>query len=48
MSITAATAKFKYGGNKDAAHRHQIAEHLSERGGRSDDAARTHLLRRLL
>jgi transcriptional regulator len=47
LSVTAATAKFKYGGNKDESHRRQIAGRLADRDGRSDTAARAHLLRRL-
>ena len=37
----------KYGGNKTAEHRHEIAEHLAVRDGPMDAAARDHLLRRL-
>jgi transcriptional regulator len=47
LSIRDVTAKFKYGGNVDAAHRQAVAERLVERAGGSDLVARTHLLRRL-
>ena len=47
LTVTDVRAKFKYAGTKDAAHRREIAARLAERGGRSDDAARAHLLRRL-
>jgi transcriptional regulator len=36
----------KYGGNKSAEHRAEIAGHLAERDGPLDDAARDRLLRR--
>jgi transcriptional regulator len=41
------TAKFKYGGNVDAAHRRAVVARLRDRGGRDDDAAADHVLRRL-
>jgi transcriptional regulator len=47
LAIRGVTAKFKYGGNVDAAHRLAVADGLTERGSRSDLAARTHLFRRL-
>ena len=47
LSIESVRAKMKYGGNKDPEHRHQIADHLTERDGPMDSAARAHLLRRL-
>ena len=47
LTVTGVRAKFKYGGNKEAEHRHQLAEHLAERDGPADAAAREHLLRRL-
>jgi transcriptional regulator len=37
----------KYGGNKAADHRLEIADHLTERDGPMDAVARDHLLRRL-
>lgn len=40
-------AKFKFGGNVDAAHRHAVAQRLEARNGPGDLAARAHLLRRL-
>ena len=40
-------AKFKYGGNVDAAHRAAIAEQLRRRGSPGDAAALRHLERRL-
>jgi transcriptional regulator len=47
LTVTSVRAKFKYGGNKEPEHRELLAEHLAERGGRADAAAREHLLRRL-
>lgn len=47
LVVQAVTAKFKYGGNVDAAHRLAVAERLAERAGPGDAAARQHLLRRL-
>ena len=47
LTVTSVRAKFKYGGNKEPAHRELLAEHLAERGGPADAAAREHLLRRL-
>ncbi|HEV7654023.1 MAG TPA: FMN-binding negative transcriptional regulator [Mycobacteriales bacterium] len=47
LTVTGVRAKFKYGGNKEPAHRQQLAEHLAERNGPADAAARDHLLRRL-
>jgi transcriptional regulator len=41
------TAKFKYGGNVDVAHRLAVAARLRQRGGGDDEAAAAHLLRRL-
>jgi transcriptional regulator len=46
LEVTGVRGKFKYGGNKDVAHREVIADRLADRGGASDDAARAHLLRR--
>jgi transcriptional regulator len=46
MKISDVTAKFKYGGNVDAEHRAAVAEHLAERSGPGDEAARRQLLRR--
>ena len=47
LSIESVRAKMKYGGNKTPEHREQIADHLAERNGPLDAAARDHLLRRL-
>lgn len=41
------TAKFKYGGNVDEAHRRAVVGRLRSRGGPGDAAAATHVLRRL-
>jgi transcriptional regulator len=47
LTVISVRAKFKYGGNKEPAHRELLAEHLAERDGPADAAAREHLLRRL-
>ena len=47
LTVTGVRAKFKYGGNKEAAHVREIAGHLEERGTRADIAAREHALRRV-
>ena len=47
LTVTSVRAKFKYGGNKERAHRELLAEHLAERDGPADAVAREHLLRRL-
>ena len=47
LHIEAIRAKMKYGGNKAAEHRREIAGHLADRDGPMDAAARDHLLRRL-
>lgn len=46
LAVTDVTAKFKYAGNVDAAHREAIATRLAERARPGDRAARAHLLRR--
>jgi transcriptional regulator len=46
LTVTGVRAKFKYGGNKEPAHREVLADLLAERGGPSDAAAREHLIRR--
>lgn len=46
LTVTGVRAKFKYGGNKEPAHRELLAERLAERAGPADAAAREHLLRR--
>ncbi len=47
LTIESVRAKMKYGGNKPADHRHEIAERLAVRDGPMDAQAREHLLRRL-
>lgn len=47
LTVTDVRAKFKYGGNKEAAHVRRIADRLEERGSRADIAARDHALRRV-
>jgi transcriptional regulator len=47
LTVTSVRAKFKYGGNKEPAHRELLAEQLADRHGPADEAAREHLLRRL-
>jgi transcriptional regulator len=47
IRIEHVTAKFKYGGNVDAAHRRGVVQRLGERAGPGDAAASAHVLRRL-
>jgi transcriptional regulator len=47
LRVEGIRAKMKYGGNKTAEHRREIAGHLADRDGPMDAAARDHLLRRL-
>jgi transcriptional regulator len=47
ISVEKVSAKFKYGGNVDEAHRSAVVEHLQERGAPGDNAAAEHVLRRL-
>jgi transcriptional regulator len=47
LHVEAVRAKMKYGGNKTAERRQQIADHLARRDGPADREARDHLLRRL-
>ena len=47
LGIESVRAKMKYGGNKTADHRHEIADRLAERDGPLDSAARDHVLRRM-
>jgi transcriptional regulator len=47
LTVTNATAKFKYGGNKTAEHRSRIAVHLEERDAPFDRAAAGHVRDRL-
>ncbi|MGZ4484986.1 MAG: FMN-binding negative transcriptional regulator [Nocardioidaceae bacterium] len=48
LHVESVRAKMKYGGNKTAEHRQQIAGHLAEREGPMDAAARSELLRRMI
>ncbi len=45
LPIEDVRAKYKYGGNVDAAHRDAVAEHLAARNGPGDAAALAHLRR---
>jgi transcriptional regulator len=47
IAVDSVSAKFKYGGNVDAAHRRAVVEHLQRRQGPGDEAAAGHVLRRL-
>jgi len=47
IAIDEVSAKFKYGGNVDEAHRLAVVDHLLERQGPGDAAAAGHVLRRL-
>jgi transcriptional regulator len=47
LAIEDVRAKFKFGGNRPAADRLRIADHLLQRGGPLDLEARSELLRRL-
>jgi transcriptional regulator len=47
LQIDSVRAKFKYGGNVDAAHRLAVASLLEQRNGPGDHAAVSHLRRRL-
>lgn len=47
IQVDEVRAKFKYGGNVDAAHRLAVVERLNQRGGPGDLAASAHTLRRL-
>ena len=47
IAVERVTAKFKYGGNVDAAHRRAVVDRLRQRGAPNDDAAADHALRRL-
>jgi transcriptional regulator len=48
LHIADVTAKFKYGGNVDVAHRKAVIDRLRARGGPGDAAAAAHTERRLL
>jgi hypothetical protein len=47
LHVAAVTAKFKYGGNVDDAHRRAVLDRLVERAGPGDAAAAVHVRRRL-
>lgn len=47
LAVREVKAKFKYGGNVDAAHRASVADRLAARSGPGDAAARAHVLRSL-
>ena len=47
IRVERVSAKFKYGGNVDEAHRMAVVARLRERGGPGDAAAADHVLRRL-
>ena len=47
VRVSQVLAKFKYGGNVDAAHRRAVVAQLHARGGPGDEAAAEHVLRRL-
>lgn len=47
LSVTATRAKFKYGGNRPAAHRERVDAKLAQRGGPMDAEARGHIARTL-
>jgi transcriptional regulator len=46
IEVEQVSAKFKYGGNVDEAHRLAVAERLTARGTGADDAAAAHVIRR--
>jgi transcriptional regulator len=47
IRVSHVIAKFKYGGNVDAAHRRAVVAQLNSRGDPGDEAAAEHVLRRL-
>ncbi|HEX4435003.1 MAG TPA: FMN-binding negative transcriptional regulator [Acidimicrobiales bacterium] len=47
IAVEEVSAKFKYGGNVDVAHRRAVVERLHERGAPGDDAAAAHVVRRV-
>ena len=47
IRVERVSAKFKYGGNVDEAHRLAVLDHLQERQGPGDAAAAGHVVRRL-
>lgn len=48
LAVESVTARFKYGGNVDVAHRRAVLARLESRGGPGDLAAAAHVRRRLL
>jgi len=46
LQINRVRVKFKFGGNRDSAHRQKVAGLLAQRNGTLDASARTHVLRR--
>jgi transcriptional regulator len=47
IAVDSVSAKFKYGGNVDEAHRLAVVDHLQARQGPGDAAATAHVVRRL-
>jgi len=47
VRVEQVSAKFKYGGNVDEAHRRAVVDRLHERGAPGDEAAAAHVVRRL-
>jgi transcriptional regulator len=47
IAVDSVSAKFKYGGNVDEAHRLAVVDHLEARQGGGDAAAAGQVLRRL-
>lgn len=47
LHVEDVVAKFKFGGNVDAAHRLAVVDRMRARGGPGDEAAAVHTLRRL-
>jgi transcriptional regulator len=47
IRVSQVLAKFKYGGNVDAAHRRAVVAQLQARGGPGDEAAADHVRRRM-
>jgi transcriptional regulator len=47
IAVEQVSAKFKYGGNVDEAHRRAVVDRLVRRSGPGDDAAAGHVVRRL-
>jgi transcriptional regulator len=47
IEVEQVSAKFKYGGNVDEAHRRAVVERLRDRGGPGDEPAAEHVVQRL-